>query len=556
HLDDNSKNSQQKTLAILVRNKSHSDAIIHQLNQRQLPYVANDLFRLANQQLSQDLLSLLFVLLEPTDDLSWIALLRSPVMGAELSDLVQLKQQLNKISFAQALTSCEWIEENTKFNPSFKQRLLNFHKIFCQAQIERCQKPFEKWFHSILTATGFNQVYHKPSEQSDVDELVSLFAQYCEGATLSDRNQLEQAIEAKHAASDPTAGTQVQIMTMHKAKGLEFDTVVIPQLHKTINNRHDELILWKPMLDDEQVYQLMVGMRSAKGSEHKDPMFDYLANLDKLRGSNEVDRLLYVATTRAKSRLVLTAEAEWDVKKDELKLPTPSQLLSRLWPSIGDSFQLHHAHGSTVHEATPLQRIKRLNNTPLDTPLRIYQEPPATDAIETTEPIDLQTSQYQLQLGDEAVIGKIIHKILEHCNGVSQRLNVARVANVYGVYDSVAIDNIQRSVQRMLEDKDGQWILAKHEQAANELINYRYHQDYRSTHIIDRTFIDQDVRWIIDYKSSQPDPSEPTGQFIEQQVEIYQPQLKRYAELFESEGLQIRAALYFTAIPKLVTVEL
>jgi hypothetical protein len=75
------------------------------------------------------------------------------------------------------------------------------------------------------------------------------------------------------------------------------------------------------------------------------------------------------------------------------------------------------------------------------------------------------------------------------------------------------------------------------------------------TYIIDRTFIDQEgVRWIIDYKTGAPKDGNET-EFVERQSILHAPQLIQYKELFgKLESRQIRTALLFTSIPKLVEI--
>jgi ATP-dependent exoDNAse (exonuclease V) beta subunit len=74
------------------------------------------------------------------------------------------------------------------------------------------------------------------------------------------------------------------------------------------------------------------------------------------------------------------------------------------------------------------------------------------------------------------------------------------------------------------------------------------------THVIDRTFIDSNgVRWIIDYKSSQPLGKQSLESFLAEQVALYSGQLSRYRSLFENEdNTGVKTALLFTSLPKLV----
>ena len=81
-----------------------------------------------------------------------------------------------------------------------------------------------------------------------------------------------------------------------------------------------------------------------------------------------------------------------------------------------------------------------------------------------------------------------------------------------------------------------------------------YANGYVQTHVVDRTFIDKEgVRWIIDYKSSEPPPHQTMEDFIGEQIELYSGQLNRYRRLFsDEENRGVKTALLFTSIQKLV----
>ena len=76
------------------------------------------------------------------------------------------------------------------------------------------------------------------------------------------------------------------------------------------------------------------------------------------------------------------------------------------------------------------------------------------------------------------------------------------------------------------------------------------------TSVIDRTFIHNGSRWIIDYKLSQPAEGEPAEQFIRRQSSAYSAQLSHYAKLYGSmQPNPVRCALYFPQIPMFIELE-
>jgi ATP-dependent exoDNAse (exonuclease V) beta subunit len=110
----------------------------------------------------------------------------------------------------------------------------------------------------------------------------------------------------------------------------------------------------------------------------------------------------------------------------------------------------------------------------------------------------------------------------------------------------------------MLEDPRGQWILHNHEQAqCEQALGYHHREsNHAGTSVLDRTFVDQGIRWIIDYKFSMPAEGEPEQQFIARQISSYQAQLKHYANLYLAlEENPVRCALYFPQMPLFIEVE-
>jgi ATP-dependent exoDNAse (exonuclease V) beta subunit len=108
---------------------------------------------------------------------------------------------------------------------------------------------------------------------------------------------------------------------------------------------------------------------------------------------------------------------------------------------------------------------------------------------------------------------------------------------------------VLQALQHALQGERGRWLLANYEQAECEL-SLSGMVDGQLVHaIIDRTFVDDGVRWIIDYKTSVPETQE-LQTFLVAEGEKYQGQIAIYRRLFEGlePSRQIRTALYFPAI--------
>ena len=134
----------------------------------------------------------------------------------------------------------------------------------------------------------------------------------------------------------------------------------------------------------------------------------------------------------------------------------------------------------------------------------------------------------------------------------------------------VAAQRVHDTLQQALSDDVSRWILGPREQAGCEvplssLTGLANATDGRDSdaetdpqrHVIDRTFLENGTRWIIDYKTMRHhDTAELVAQ-LESKANSYRPQLARYAALYAHEantGITIRTAIFFPAHGKLIEV--
>lgn len=106
------------------------------------------------------------------------------------------------------------------------------------------------------------------------------------------RNENEPMIETKLGV--------VEITTVHRSKGLEYHTVIMPKLNHSFSNKQASFYIQdeKEMGDDKRI----VGW---KAKDIKNNHFATLQNYESFEVEREETRLLYVAMTRAKKRLIL-----------------------------------------------------------------------------------------------------------------------------------------------------------------------------------------------------------------------------------------------------------
>jgi ATP-dependent exoDNAse (exonuclease V) beta subunit len=102
-----------------------------------------------------------------------------------------------------------------------------------------------------------------------------------------------------------------------------------------------------------------------------------------------------------------------------------------------------------------------------------------------------------------------------------------------------------------LQSDDGRWLLTHREIAGAEVALTQHNDEVSLTHIIDRTFVEEGVRWIIDYKTTEIDSKNvPNGG--QETIEGFKQQLERYEALFNATENQIKLGIYYTSAGRLV----
>ncbi len=536
-------------VAVLARARSHLYPIADALRCAGVGFQAVDVFPLGQQPVVRDLHALTRALLHPADRLSWLVVLRAPWVGIELNDLLVLAESSNRSMPArlrdQALRSA--------LSTDGRRRIERLLRLLDPQLPARGRRPLRQWVESIwlslggLAAAGSNA-------DADAQAYLQLLDQHEQAGGLLDFAVLDDALDSLYASPDTQADGRVQLMTMHKSKGLEFDTVILPGLGRSTRGNNSELLYWLERTADDGSSQLLMAPIRAATQDHE-PISDYLRDLDKDKDRLEQARLLYVAATRAKRRLHLLGHLAVS-NKGIAEKPTSGSLLEKLWPVVQPAFEeLQQPPSVADVEDIPLQELKRL---PADWQVSFNSEPTAASAAtaSTEQPQAIEFSW----AGDTARhVGTLVHRYLERIanEGLAhwpvERIDtmtatVRRGLSNLGVDAEElerATDKTLRALRQTLHDETGRWILGDHPEAACEW-PLTVRAERIAHYVIDRTFVDdQGIRWIIDYKTGEH-LEDDRDAFLDQELERYRAQLENYGQIVHLlEQRPIRLALYF-----------
>lgn len=277
-------------LAVLYRAHLHRDALVTALNRAGIPFVIRGLSVLTNP-LVRDLIAWFRAVENPRDNISLARLLALPAWGLPLENLLELFERAHRerIPLAQAVES---------LHPRVRDeqtRLGELLALLAELGALAARLPLTEFVHELLERTDLRLLPADPdrpafdaflrflrlweaekSETRRLAEFVEYFGYFEEAGGMVNLYGDDDAVAPPEDA--------VQLMTVHAAKGLEFDSVFLLRL-----NRNDF------------------------PTRRRRPLFEFPEALMKevLPPGDfhiqEERRLCYVALTRARRRLTLSA---------------------------------------------------------------------------------------------------------------------------------------------------------------------------------------------------------------------------------------------------------
>jgi ATP-dependent exoDNAse (exonuclease V) beta subunit len=405
-------------------------------------------------------------------------------------------------------------------------------------------------------------------------------------------------------------------MTIHKAKGLEFEVVIVPDLQKGAPRGKHEMLSWlerglspeiAPNGGDNagEVTEFLVAPFSPKGSDRGEAK-KWVDELRRAREKQEERRLLYVAATRAREELHLFARLSWKTAKDgSLALVEPrDSLLQAAWPAweteIRRRFDVWTALAAAAAKPSTIETLAAAAG---DNLIEIAPSAPRPTMLRRLPPgFKIHAAEPASTSGDEALagsgrlyerhegglhsraLGNAVHALLQQLAQLlatqtresalaklsSQRPRVAATVRAAGIEATAANRIAGQALQivlRAADDPLGQWILAPHTDAANEVRWTGVVAGGMRTVQVDRIFragpvppaasasgnqavapsINEDTWWIIDYKTAHEDGLDPASALPELRRQ-FTPQIEAYAAVLRNlhgADINLSGGLYY-----------
>ena len=549
------------SIAVLGRSRPQLQPVIAGLQRLAIPYSAQAMDSLAQSPLVMDLVTLCRALASDADRLAWLALLRAPWCGLRLSDLLQVGRWGEHPRYTPVWSALEDDSLRRGLSADGRTRVEGLLPVLRRARQTRDRLGLRAWIERTWLDLGGPATAVDGNALVDAESFFQLLEQAEQEGLGLDIEWLGRRLEQQFM-NGGEAGSRVQVMTLHKAKGLEFDCVFIPQLARESRSDDRALLLWDEHSgpDGERSFLLAADDHSAKGTP---TLYNYLDKLRKDKSRLEGTRLLYVGVTRAIRRLCLSASLRVDSATGEAQAPAARSLLSPIWPTFRQQMRLHEPGAAEAAASSGASGGELLR---LQVPVATIPQGGAAPA-QAGDGANIPVRPMNFQ---ERCVGTVVHLALEELSrsgdlpaaiGRAERRRWRAALAGLGLWGA-ALDEAQAAVEQSLQaslapDGPGRWILSgAHARARSEWALARVDPTTGRIGdlVIDRTFVDRDtgIRWLIDYKNSRPEFSETVEDFLARQGEVYREQLLRYRQALRELGDEpLRCALYFTALGRL-----
>lgn len=535
-------NKRSGETAILVRSRSHIARILPALRSANIPYQAIEIDELKEQQHILDLLALTRAILHLADRISWLACLRAPWCGLTLADLSALAERYPNRTVFDLLHDLEVI---SRLTPDGRRRAIRAAEILSDAVNAVGHLALRSLVERTWYALGGPAVLSQPNQHEDAQTFFGLLESFEHGGIIRDFSLLSERLQKLYAAPNISVAA-VRVMTIHEAKGLEFDTVILPQMAKWPAGDDDELVVCNKVAESDGGSHLEMAVQPQKGV--KDPIYTRIKDEAKEKTRNEGKRLFYVACTRAKKRLFLLGSVNRNKNNTDVCKAAEHTFLGMIWNQYKPEFQ------AAMRRMVPVQP-SLFGGTSRSFPAvrRLpphWQAPGLASSFHLVAPLTRATASerpvtYEWVSGLGRHVGTLVHELFKRAaqpgandahmrnSRVLESLVRSELARL-GVAASQmpqAVSRVVRALETAFASSRGQWILKARADARSEWAIEGTIGDKLIAGTIDRAFRDTDGRfWIVDFKTSEHRGAD-LPHFLDEEQRRYRPQMENYATL-------------------------
>jgi ATP-dependent helicase/nuclease subunit A len=556
---------------VLVRQRGPLfEAIIRALKNAEIPVAGADRLVLTEHIAVMDLMALADALLLPDDDLTLASVLKSPLFGLSEEQLFELAWDRGTLSLRASLRS-------KAHEPAFAETESALDDL---ASAARKLSPFVFFAHVLGPLRGRAKFLARlgPEANDALDEFLNLALDYETRQTPSLQGFLAwlRAAKSEVKRDMEMVRDEVRVMTVHGAKGLEANTVILadtttppggprdPRLLALVHNPEKHVLDpdrgWGPVFGQDHAPKQIV-WATARGDDIG-AMADARSKAQQ-EARDEYRRLLYVAMTRAKERLLICGtqgqnkipDGCWyQLVEDALKPDCVSE------PADDGSGEVWRYRKGPPQEQEK-QKTKTSGSTkPTSVPAWLTANATSeTSVVPTITPSSAEDDAARPPAsggrGAALLRGALVHRLLQSLPDIpTERRRKAAEDYLARAGDKLAAEErakIAEQVMLVLEDARFYELYGPGSRAEVPIVGRLIlgGQEVRVSGQIDRLAVTQTAVLIGDFKTNRPAPRriEDVPQSYVRQLALYRAVL---AKLYPERPL--RAALIFTEVPDLM----
>ncbi len=536
-----------------MRGRPSLPPILAALREGRIEYRGVELESLLDRPAIRDLVALAQAMLHDGNGTAWLAVLRAPWCGLTLADLLEIAGTARGMSIRQCIGNAGAL----RGMPSDSAvRLARVGAVLESAIATRGERSLGGWLKAAWLALDGPATIEDASDLSNAELLFGALDRLeIEAGPAPEASSIDAAVAGVMASPVGSEAARVQVMTIHRAKGLEFDVVILPDLQRGARATERPLLYWSPVATGPGERGIVLASRtdSTEGDGGADALERWMRRLGTEREALELGRIAYVAATRARRRLHLVGTAGLRRTDDGyvLRRPRSTSLLGFLWPVLSGQFEQALAEQTAKPDAAQRSTTgrRRLTAPPARRLVAGFASPvpPAPPRSKTLrisgEPEGSIRPEFDWAGAIAQAVGQIVHFELQRIAecGVMPKTGDPPAARWRRQLQELGIDeaHLPAALARI---GGAMTAIARSERAAalldpaaldatSELALTAVIDGVLQSLRIDRTFVDRDgVRWVVDWKTSTHEGGDREA-FLDNELDRYRGQLERYASV-------------------------
>ena len=542
------RNIEYQDIIILLRNRTNAKYYEKALHQSGIPFVGSERGTLLDCLEVSDIIMLLNWLITPFNNIALVSILRSPLFSVSDKTLIQLAQIHSKdVGMNNWFTKIEVLLSDNSVQ--IDSNLDNAFSLLKRWQTIATQIPVHDLLDVIYNeADVLAQYQHaypahlKSRTQTNLTRLIELALDVDSGRYPSlqqfiahiqqIKNSTEEAPDTPAASNDKN---RVQVMTIHASKGLEAPIIFLANADAGADTK--DKYTYKTLIDWPAEKNTPNMMLLANSSKQRDDVSQSMIEKDKQSQQRETANLFYVAITRARQHLYISAAKPTKNKTDWYNLIQSGYDIASLKEDDNQQEIVIESHLSDTITANDSSKAteelisinkplidSKLNSTlSIDTHYQDIQQSISPSQL-TNAAATKNNNNAESNNADATNRGIIIHATLENiCNHPD--LTKSEILNKLGFDISDTLWNeYWAEAEQVVSYTDFSTFYSTNDQSFNE-VSISYLDNNKTVYgIIDRIVVTDNTVHIIDYKTHQNVSENNLLDYAKQ----YQPQLNHY----------------------------